>query len=529
MGSKLVSISHVKTLLKNVPKSVHFLVQSDISPLDRQNYASLEKIMTHRVIEALEKNVIDSEATVMYIRLCKQITSSFLDVHMKPIDRIYNIWHAVYFLRAWRKWIKSSENNYCLDENFITANAYACIEINAHSLVYSILKLRINHSPEMFQTSLFSSQLCEHMFRKMRSMGTPNFTKINFNLYELLHMIARLELMNNIICHSKWDSGTIVFPKSTVYIKNEVLQLPTDAELLKAMKDALEDALKNARTFGIIFQPADIIECELQKHTSSDTYSDNSEILSDLGSDDDDDDDYILQNNTENDPRNDHTSFVQIENEDGTFKEIRKSTLVWFLTESKGGLSSDRLKRVQTPSQSNENKRRKIESSQRKYDKITLCKKLGEIGVGQWCVFKNTHEQLHIKKSSQISSLESSCSNIFENVVVGAVACFKYFHESAQQQKSKIKTKPFTSDIAEVNPAKSADDMKASVRVLASWYYVACGGTLHPIKGENCYFIPIENYIATIDAPIKNPQDSNANVLLLNNSFDIRNELIDLF
>lgn len=43
---------------------------------------------------------------------------------------------------------------------------------------YAILKLRDEGKTEMFQTHLFASQPCEHMFRHMRSMGTANFTKI---------------------------------------------------------------------------------------------------------------------------------------------------------------------------------------------------------------------------------------------------------------------------------------------------------------------------------------------------------------
>lgn len=41
--------------------------------------------------------------------------------------------------------------------------------------------------------------------------------------------------------------------------------------------------------------------------------------------------------------------FIEIQNEDGTTTKIRKSTFVWLLTESKGKLSSDRLKRLYSP------------------------------------------------------------------------------------------------------------------------------------------------------------------------------------
>lgn len=94
MGNKIVSNAHLKILLKNVSKNIHGLVQSDICPQDRQNYASLEKVMHDRCIKAMEENIIDSEATVMYLKLCKMITSSFLDENMNVNDRIYNIWYS---------------------------------------------------------------------------------------------------------------------------------------------------------------------------------------------------------------------------------------------------------------------------------------------------------------------------------------------------------------------------------------------------------------------------------------------------
>lgn len=102
IGKRVVSIVHIKALLKLVSKDVHGLVHSDIIPEDRQNYKSLEKLMKERVLNAMETNVADSKGTIMYLKLCKLITSSFLAPDLKPIQRIYSIWYAVFFLRCWR-------------------------------------------------------------------------------------------------------------------------------------------------------------------------------------------------------------------------------------------------------------------------------------------------------------------------------------------------------------------------------------------------------------------------------------------
>lgn len=106
MGSQQVSVAHLKILLKEVGKEVHGLVWSDICTEDRQNFSSLQKVMQNRVLNALEKYVPESEATVKYLRLCKDITQSFLDVNLSPLERISMIWRSLYFVRVWRNWMK---------------------------------------------------------------------------------------------------------------------------------------------------------------------------------------------------------------------------------------------------------------------------------------------------------------------------------------------------------------------------------------------------------------------------------------
>lgn len=98
-GNKVISLAHLKILLDTVPKDKHGLVDRDVSPEDRQNYASLEKIMDERVLDAMKQHVFDSEATIIFLKICKWITSSYLDIKLKPTERIYRIWHAIFLIR----------------------------------------------------------------------------------------------------------------------------------------------------------------------------------------------------------------------------------------------------------------------------------------------------------------------------------------------------------------------------------------------------------------------------------------------
>lgn len=166
-------------LINSVPKAIHGLVYSDICPDDRQNFESLSRMMQPKVSNALAKYIIGSEATIEYLRICNEITSSLMDPHLSPEERLLRIWRSTFFLRAWRLFIRNTDGLYS-DKNFITANAYACIELNAHNLIVLMKKFREIGLDEMFVPTVFNSQPCEQTLRKMRSMGTMNFTKVNF-------------------------------------------------------------------------------------------------------------------------------------------------------------------------------------------------------------------------------------------------------------------------------------------------------------------------------------------------------------
>lgn len=55
IGSEQVSATHLKMLIKYVPKAVHGPVPSDICPFDRQNFATFLKVSSESVLNALDK------------------------------------------------------------------------------------------------------------------------------------------------------------------------------------------------------------------------------------------------------------------------------------------------------------------------------------------------------------------------------------------------------------------------------------------------------------------------------------------
>lgn len=215
MGSYQVSVTHLKILIKTVRKEVHGLVLSHICPEDRQNVSSFEKITSERVLSALVKYVPQSEATIKYLELSRDITNAFTDVDLSPLERVHLVWKSLYFFRCWRKWISSYEFvKYNLEDNFISQNAFTCLEINAYGLLHLIKKFRESNQPQLFLITLFSSQNCESTFRQLRSITTANWTKINFSMIDLLHAMSRIELQNDIAYFRLCD--TAIFPRVSV-------------------------------------------------------------------------------------------------------------------------------------------------------------------------------------------------------------------------------------------------------------------------------------------------------------------------
>lgn len=179
MGNQKVSITHLRQLLRVESKSIHKLTYSDVFPIDHMNYGSFEKIVNDCVIKALRNKVPESESTVQYLLTFRDISDSFSKLDMEPLRRIFLMYRSLFFIRIWRAFIKKSPF-YNLQNNFISSNLYKCIEINAKALVQLIKMFRDNNREEEFLPSLFDSQTCEKKFRRLRSMGTVNFTRLNF-------------------------------------------------------------------------------------------------------------------------------------------------------------------------------------------------------------------------------------------------------------------------------------------------------------------------------------------------------------
>lgn len=462
LGCSIVSLSHLKMLINNVSKEIHGLTMKDICPDDRQNFGSMEKMMKQRVIDALEEHVVGSKGTVMYLKLCGKITSSLMENNLPPLERIHRLWYSTFFLRAWKKWLNRSGLK--IKDSFISQNAHSCIEVNAENLIKLTVKFREQKCESLYIPTLFNSQPCEETFRAFRSMGTMNYTRINFTLLELFHLVGRVELQNDIV-YIKLADQDISFPRNKI---NEAqlnqYKLPSDSEIINAINEAKKDAIEDAGKFGIDVEPTEIEQCEF-KNTSEENLIDD-EIDADVA--------HIPEQSTES------SAFIDITLNNGTKKSIRKSTYLWTLTDPRQHLSNDRLKRVQEAKEQSKHKKKQISSKPRRlvFRKelspnpiLSLCKN-EELQIGDWAIF-----QIEIKKKV-----------IF---AVGNILSFRY------RDGKTAKERKYTWDFAPIVPPKG---VKArGIEVMASWFEIG-SATIHaPVDLLNSFYIDIEKYIATLD------------------------------
>jgi hypothetical protein len=146
-----------------------------------------------------------------YIDLINSVIASYLDKSLSAEKRLEEIWYANFFVRYWREWI-TLQPSFSLSKNFLTTNAYMCIEISAHSLLAFLLILRsIPEHNDCFTPWLLGSQSCEKSFRSLRSMTGTFSTIINFTMFGLLQRLHKLAIKEDLQSQYETSKHGMIF------------------------------------------------------------------------------------------------------------------------------------------------------------------------------------------------------------------------------------------------------------------------------------------------------------------------------
>ncbi|XP_055714255.1 uncharacterized protein LOC129808504 [Phlebotomus papatasi] len=213
IGSKIVDLDCLRKLL-DMPKDLHGLNLTDISPADKMNFKSCEKLIHDDVTDILEQTFPQSKALVMYLKIMRLIYDSFLAIGKTALERIFTITRVVYSLRIWRDWLVKNRKNGLTLKNFITTNSYMCVEMNAISLIEVVRRLRDNNQED---------------------------------LLDVFHRVRRIELQSEITNTLK-DKGFSFPSNSRAFVSqttNNLETLPSHDQIIKFVDYARKDEPKD--------------------------------------------------------------------------------------------------------------------------------------------------------------------------------------------------------------------------------------------------------------------------------------------
>lgn len=441
-GNYQVSITHLRDMIDNVSKDNHSLTPYDVDPKDRQNFSSLKKITEMKVRDCLKENVPDSEATSMYLKICDCILTAFMGQDLSPLERVNAMWYALFIVRGWRWWIKKT-SKYSLSDNFISLNAYTCVELNAQNLIIAILNLREQRLSHLFLPILFSSQPCESHFRKVRSFSSTYSTQVNTSLLEIINRTKKIQLQSDIV-HSSLNRDfnvankeKILFPRHEVVTNKKSFELPSNIEIIDEIEKVKQIALNDLITLGINVTLAGLQVCDIKVipleepvdefdaadeimaeesatnrngnrscDTSSDTTDEGCNDVDGGVEEDLEEDIHVLSSitgelalrdysysNTSSDciKIDENGPFAIVIDGGGKRKIVRKSSICWLLAKTNSRISSDRLLRVRESDVDTNIKKKEMGINLT--DETETCWNAAEINVGEWCAFVSIKRQ----------------------------------------------------------------------------------------------------------------------------------------
>lgn len=343
-----IQLDHLKQLLNFCGKDKHRMTQTTINPRDRQNFDSAMRLCHTRVIFLLIKHIKQSEATVMFLNIMRDSVLAFLEEQKSPLERVEMVWYSIFMLRIWREHILS-HRLYTLKDNFLTANCYSCLELNAHSLISLLIYLKDTEQPHLFVPQMFNSQPCESFFRQLRSFTTTYSTIASCSVKEILSRINKIQLMDD-TSHNMCTIFNFPRHQKTKTLPN-IPNLPNKEQIIETILECRSRAISDAKKFNLIGNNFKFA-CNIKPHILNSTEKElsNQEFESEMSDDMEQLKSISLINYAEkfaDKEVDENSSYAEIFGDDGSKRLIvRKTSLCWLFRTNYLKLSSDRLQRV---------------------------------------------------------------------------------------------------------------------------------------------------------------------------------------
>lgn len=252
LGDFSINMGILNYMIDNKSKEKHGLVKSDITSKDKMNFSSVEKLCSARVLECLG-TIPSTEGVILYLKFVRNLITAYVEGKSTVEERLFSSFYCLYFARLWKEWIqiqRKTENFMHKNEeislnNFLSSNTYACIEINALSIVKMLRKCIDLNRPDLFMPTLMSSQACEEYFRRTRSMTSTFQTITEYDMLEILNRSKRSQALVNLsrkiqVDDKKRETNKLYVPE----------KLPNRSDVLNIINAAYKSASEDLLSIG---------------------------------------------------------------------------------------------------------------------------------------------------------------------------------------------------------------------------------------------------------------------------------------
>lgn len=236
LGHHAINVAFIINLIKSRPRGEHQLVLGDVYVQDKMNVGSVLKLIAPEVSELLKKWYgEETRALVLFLKSMRYLYEAFENKTESVRERFRKMTYTTMFMRIWKNKERSA--------NFVTLNAYTCIEINFHMLINVYRKLRDWNMLKHFLPHKFSSQTCEEFFRTARSFTTTESTVINFTPLQFMHKVKRIQTLTDLNNYFQSQSHEVQDSCN--------IEVISDTDLLKIIEDGITEAVNDITQLGV--------------------------------------------------------------------------------------------------------------------------------------------------------------------------------------------------------------------------------------------------------------------------------------
>ena len=95
----------------------------------------------------MTSQIPDAKSISVFLDVIRCVLDSFRDQKLDEVSTVEKVWNAVFFMHYRHQWLLLNPH-YTLENNYITLNAYMCIELNAHSLITFLMTVHNSVPPD---------------------------------------------------------------------------------------------------------------------------------------------------------------------------------------------------------------------------------------------------------------------------------------------------------------------------------------------------------------------------------------------